>query len=84
VEVLRGRNTDAVSLLEEAAGICSGAGMSLRAACARLRMGELLGDRAGQACMEDALARIAAVGIEEPHRWASMYALGFGSEVPRA
>jgi tetratricopeptide (TPR) repeat protein len=80
VHALRGRNTRAIPLLSEAARICDGAGMTLRAACARLRMGELLGGEAGQVCMDDALAHIAELGIEEPHRWASMYALGFNSE----
>jgi hypothetical protein len=80
VQALRGRTGRAIPLLEEAARICDGAGMTLRAACARLRMGELIGGEAGQVCVDDALAHIAKLGIEEPRRWASMYALGYDSE----
>lgn len=80
VHALRGYDTRAIPLLDEAARICDGAGMTLRAACARLRMGELMGGEAGRVCVDDAIVRIAALGIEEPRRWAAMYALGFDPE----
>ena len=80
VHALRGDLTRSIPLLDEAARICDGSGMTLRAACARLRMGELMGSEAGRVLAGDAIARIAALGIEEPRRWESMYALGYHSE----
>jgi hypothetical protein len=72
---LRGREAEAISLLDESARICESGGMPLRAACARLRKGDLSGARAGQ---DEALAHFAKLGIAEPRRWAAMYALGWG------
>ena len=79
VAALRGREADAIPLLDEAAHICEGGGMTLRAACVRLRKGDLLGGEAGRVCSEEALAHFAKVGIAEPRRWAAMYALGWGA-----
>jgi serine/threonine protein kinase len=75
---LRGREADAIRLLDEAAGICESGGMTLRAACARLRKGDLLGGDAGRACLDESLSYFARLGIVEPRRWAAMYAPGAG------
>jgi hypothetical protein len=85
IQVLRGREDAAVPLLDEAIGACEEGEMVLRAACAELRKGELLQGDEGRAYAERASARITEIGIREPRRWATMYALSFDlSERPRA
>jgi tetratricopeptide (TPR) repeat protein len=77
IEVLRGREQAALPLLNEAIDACEQGEMVLRAACALLRKGELMQGDAGRECAERAARQIAEIGIREPRRWATMYALGF-------
>jgi hypothetical protein len=85
VHELRGRTDLALPLFDQASAHCAAGDMVLRGACVRLRQGELLGGEAGAACVSEAEARIAPLGIAHPRRWAAMYALGFdGSKPARA
>ena len=74
IAALRGKSERAVAHLDEAIRIGEGAGMALRAACARLRRAELLedGDSVAQARQT-----MIACGVRSPERWAAIYAPGF-------
>ena len=73
------RAAEALGYLERAEAAFDAAGMTLYAAAARRRRGELLGG-AGRELVAAADAVMAARGVVNPARFAEMYAPGFGRE----
>ncbi len=73
----RGRRSDALPDLDVAIAGFRAADMSLHAACARRRKGELLGGAEGARLVADADAVMREQGIARPDRWAALVAPGF-------
>ena len=72
----QGAEEQAVAELRMAAETFEAAAMSLYAASARRRLGSLLGGDEGDALITQADAAMAAQGVQNPARWAAMYAAG--------
>jgi len=70
----------AVAHLDEAIRVGEGGDMALRAACARLRKGELQADADA---VERARAETLRCGVRSPERWAAVCAPGFAESGPR-
>jgi len=77
VAAARGREAEARTLLDAAENGFLAADMTLFAACARRRKGEMLGGEEGRALVADADAVMAGQGIVRPGRWTGMYAPGW-------
>jgi hypothetical protein len=77
VAAARGRAGEARTLLEAAENGFLAADMTLFAACARRRRGEMLGGDEGRALVADADAVMRGQGIVRPDRWTGMYAPGW-------
>jgi hypothetical protein len=73
----RGRREEALPHLDAAAAGFRGVDMTLHAACARRRKGEILGGEEGRRLVAEADAAMAAQGIMRPDRWTAMIAPGF-------
>nr|WP_240807395.1 serine/threonine-protein kinase [Polyangium spumosum] len=80
VALLRGRRDLALAHLDTAVRGFDAAEMSLSAACARHRMGELLGGEAGAVLVAEAHEVMRKQGIQRPERWLVIFAPGFGVE----
>jgi len=81
VAQLRGRQDLALTYLETAIDAFDAAEMSLYAACARRRKGEMLGGEDGRAMVIVADAIMAQQGIRRPERWVEIFAPGLGAGV---
>ncbi len=75
----RGRPEEALRHLDEAMRGFDAAEMTLYAACARRRKGQLLGGDEGQRLMEAADAVMREQGIQSPARWTALYVPGLSS-----
>lgn len=69
---LRERAADAADLWARAEASFAASDMKLHAAVARRRRGELLGGPSGRALIDEADARIAALGVRVPERFAAL------------
>ncbi len=77
VAARRGQREVAVAALEGAARGFDAADMALYAACARRRLGALLGGDEGSALVENATAWMRAQGVQSPEKITAMLAAGF-------
>jgi hypothetical protein len=77
VAAARGREEEAQTRLDAAESGFLAADMTLFAACARRRKGEMLGGEEGRALVADADAVMQGQGIERPEKWTAMYAPGW-------
>jgi eukaryotic-like serine/threonine-protein kinase len=77
VAMTEGQPEAALRELEEAIAGFTEAEMTLHAACARRRKGELLGGDRGLSLIAEADGVMEAQGIRKPQQWADMYAPGF-------
>jgi serine/threonine protein kinase len=74
-----GDEKEAIQRLRAGATLFDGAGMTLYASACRLRDGQLLGGDQGRALVAGAEQVIRRQGIQDPARWAAIYAPGFRS-----
>jgi hypothetical protein len=81
VATSRGAPREALSQVEKAARGFDETGMTLHAAVARLRRGELLG-KAGSSLVANSEARMSVQGVLQPARMAAVLAPGFPSSAP--
>jgi hypothetical protein len=77
LEHQRGRSASAVTLLEEAAIAFERAGMRPACASARVRLGQLRGDREGRRLLDSAFAELTSLGVRRPDRYVRLYTPGF-------
>jgi hypothetical protein len=79
----RGRDETAATLLRSANDVARDCAMSLHAAAARRRLGELLGGDEGRALVTAAEATFRAQGVVSPDRYLHLYAPGFQPRLDR-
>ena len=79
IAVLRGDTPTAIQLLEDSVERFDQVDMSLHAAVARRRLGELLGGDAGRALVAQADSWMASQGIVNSSRMTALFAPGFPS-----
>ena len=79
---LRGQDDLALVHLDVAIRGFDRAEMALHAACARRRMGELVGGESGRAMVAVADTVMAQGGVRRPERWAAIFAPALGIEEP--
>jgi eukaryotic-like serine/threonine-protein kinase len=77
IALRRGQRSQSSELLRESASRFDACDMRLNAAIARRCLGEMIGGAGGNSLIAQADAWMSAQGIQDPVRWAAMYAPGF-------